>query len=161
VLIVDWDFHHGNGTEAAFYEDPTVLYFSTHYALAYPGTGHPDKEGNGPGLGFNINVHMPCGASDDDIIDVFKTVLVPRADSFKPDFVLISAGFDGRTKDKLGCFDISDEGFAALTRIVMDIAHAHCGDKIVSVLEGGYTPEDLAGAVHAHVSTLLEYNPKN
>jgi acetoin utilization deacetylase AcuC-like enzyme len=161
VLIVDWDFHHGNGTEAAFYEDPTVLYFSTHYALAYPGTGHPDKEGNGPGLGFNINVHMPCGTTDDDIIEVFKSVLVPRANLFKPDFVLISAGFDGRANDKLGCFDISDDGFAALTRIVMDIAHKHCEDKIVSVLEGGYTPTDLSEAVYAHVKTLFEYNPKN
>jgi acetoin utilization deacetylase AcuC-like enzyme len=160
VLIVDWDFHHGNGTEAAFYEDPSVLYFSTHYALAYPGTGHPDKEGNGAGLGFNINVHMPCGATDDYVIEIFNTILVPRADQFKPDFVLISAGFDGRTNDKLGCFDISDEGFAALTRIVMDLAHTHCGDRIVSVLEGGYTPEDLACAAYAHVKTLLEYEPK-
>ncbi len=160
VLIVDWDFHHGNGTEAAFYEDPTVLYFSTHYALAYPGTGHPDKEGSGRGLGFNINVHLPCGTGDDDIIEVFNSVLTPRANAFAPDFVLISAGFDGRANDKLGCFDITDGGFAALTRIVMDIAHEHCGDRIVSVLEGGYTPEDLACAVHAHVKTLLEYDPQ-
>jgi acetoin utilization deacetylase AcuC-like enzyme len=159
VLIVDWDFHHGNGTEAAFYEDPSVLYFSTHYALAYPGTGHPDKEGKGAGLGYNSNVPLPCGTTDETISDAFRTILFPLADSFKPDFVLISAGFDARTNDKLGCFDISDEGFAALTRMVMDIAHRYCGGKIVSVLEGGYTPEDLAEAVYAHVKTLLEYFP--
>ncbi|HMD67706.1 MAG TPA: histone deacetylase [Chitinivibrionales bacterium] len=160
ILIVDWDFHHGNGTEAAFYTDPTMLYFSTHYALAYPGTGFPEREGEGAGRGFNINVHMPAGSGDEDFVKVFNDVLVPRADTFKPDFVFISAGFDGRADDKLGCFAISDEGFAALTRIVMDIAHKHCGDRIVSVLEGGYTPEDLAGAVCAHMKTLLGYDPK-
>jgi acetoin utilization deacetylase AcuC-like enzyme len=159
VLIVDWDFHHGNGTEASFYDDPSVLYFSTHYALAYPGTGYPEKQGKGRGLGFNINVNMPCGAVDDDFVGVCTRMLVPRADAFKPDFVLVSAGFDGHANDKLGCFDMSDEGFAALTRIVMGIAHRNCGDRIVSVLEGGYTPEDLAGAVCAHVKTLLEYVP--
>ena len=161
VLIVDWDFHHGNGTEASFYDDPSVLYFSTHYALAYPGTGYPEKQGKGQGLGFNINVNMPCGAVDDDFAGVCTQMLVPRADAFKPDFVIVSAGFDGHANDKLGCFDMSDEGFAALTRIVMGIAHRNCGDRIVSVLEGGYTPEDLAGAVCAHVKTLLEYEPEN
>jgi acetoin utilization deacetylase AcuC-like enzyme len=159
ILIVDWDFHHGNGTEAAFYEDPTVLYFSTHYAPTYPGTGYPDKEGAGRGLGFNRNVPLPCGAGDDDFVEVFNTLLTPRAKLFKPDFVLLSAGFDGRTNDKLGCFTITDEGFEKLTRIIMEIAHEHCGDKIVSVLEGGYTPQDLAGAVYSHVKTLLEYKP--
>lgn len=159
ILIVDWDFHHGNGTEETFYEDPTVLYFSTHYALAYPGTGHPAKEGRGEGLGYNINVHLACGTTDEIIMETFNTVLVPRADSFKPDFILISAGFDGRTNDMLGCFDITDEGFAGLTKIVMDIGRRYCHDRIVSMLEGGYTPPDLAEAVYSHVKTLLEYNP--
>ncbi len=160
ILIVDWDFHHGNGTEAAFYGDPTVLYFSTHYALAYPGTGFPEREGEGEGRGFNVNIHMACRSGDEDFIREFNQVLVPKAREFKPDFVIISAGFDGHSNDKLGCFDISDEGFASLTRIVMDIAHRHCGDRIVSVLEGGYTPRDLGKAVCAHVTTLLEYQPK-
>jgi acetoin utilization deacetylase AcuC-like enzyme len=159
ILIVDWDFHHGNGTEEAFYEDPTVLYFSTHYPLAYPGTGYPDKEGKGDGLGFNINVTLPGGATDDDIIDVFQSVLVPRANQFRPDFVLVSAGFDARTNDKLGCMDITDAGFGRLTQIVMALAHSHSGDRLVSVLEGGYTPPDLAEAVFTHVKTLLEYRP--
>lgn len=160
VLIVDWDFHHGNGTESAFYRDPTVLYFSTHDVFAYPGTGFPEREGEGAGWGCNINVHMPPGSGDRDFVKVFNDVLVPRANEFKPDFVLISAGFDGHSGDKLGCFDISDDGFAHLTRLAMDIAHAHCGDRTVSVLEGGYTPEDLASAVCAHIKTLLEYGSK-
>jgi acetoin utilization deacetylase AcuC-like enzyme len=159
ILIVDWDFHHGNGTEESFYDDPTVLYFSTHYPLAYPGTGYPDKEGKGDGEGFNINVSLPCGATDDDIIEVFQSVLVPRANQFRPDFVLVSAGFDGRTNDKLGCMDITDAGFCRLTQIVMAIAHSHSGDRLVSVLEGGYTPADLADAVFTHVKTLIEYSP--
>jgi acetoin utilization deacetylase AcuC-like enzyme len=157
ILIVDWDFHHGNGTEESFYEDPTVLYFSTHYPLAYPGTGYPDKEGKGNGEGFNINVSLPCGATDENIIDVFQSVLVPRANQFRPDFVLVSAGFDSRTNDKLGCMDISDAGFGRLTQIVMALAHSHCNDRLVAVLEGGYTPPDLAEAVFTHVKTLLEY----
>jgi acetoin utilization deacetylase AcuC-like enzyme len=159
ILIVDWDFHHGNGTEESFYEDPTVLYFSTHYPLAYPGTGYPDKEGKGDGQGYNVNVSLPCGATDEDIIDIFQTALVPRANQFRPDFVLVSAGFDGRTNDKLGCFDITDAGFGRLTQIVMAIAHSHCNDRLVAVLEGGYTSADLADAVFTHVKTLLEYRP--
>lgn len=159
ILIVDWDFHHGNGTEESFYDDPTVLYFSTHYPLAYPGTGRPDKEGKGDGLGYNINVSLPCGATDEDIIEVFQSVLVPRANQFRPDFVLISAGFDARTNDRLGCMDISDAGFVRLTQIVMALAHSSCNDRLVAVLEGGYTPHDLAEAVFTHVKTLLEYRP--
>ena len=159
VLIVDWDFHHGNGTEEAFYSDPTVLYFSTHYPLAYPGTGYPDKEGKGDGLGYNVNVSLPCGATDDDIIDVFQSILIPRANQFRPDFVLVSAGFDSRMNDKLGCMDLTDAGFGRLTQMVMAIAHSHCNDRLVTVLEGGYTPPDLAEAVFTHVKTLLEYVP--
>jgi acetoin utilization deacetylase AcuC-like enzyme len=159
ILIVDWDFHHGNGTEESFYDDPTVLYFSTHYPLAYPGTGYPDKEGKGAGLGYNVNVSLPCGATDADIIDVFQSVLVPHANQFRPDFVFISAGFDSRTNDKLGCMDITDAGFGRLTQLVMAMAHSHCNDRLVSVLEGGYTPPDLADAAFTHVKTLLEYMP--
>lgn len=159
VLIVDWDFHHGNGTEESFYDDPSVLYFSTHYPLAYPGTGRPDKEGKGDGAGYNINVSLPCGATDEDIIEAFQSLLVPRANQFRPDIVLVSAGFDARTNDKLGCMDVTDAGFGRLTQIVMAIARSHSGDRLVSVLEGGYTPPDLAEAVFTHVKTLLEYGP--
>jgi acetoin utilization deacetylase AcuC-like enzyme len=157
ILIVDWDFHHGNGTEAAFYDDPSVLYFSTHHLFSYPGTGDSRRTGKGKGVGFNINMPMPTGAGDEEFLEAFRRVLIPAADEFKPDFVLISAGFDSRENDKLGCFDVTDEGFAQLTAMVMEIARAYAGDRLVSMLEGGYTPTDLATAVAAHVKTLLEY----
>ncbi|MAY90735.1 MAG: histone deacetylase [Rickettsiales bacterium] len=154
VLIIDWDYHHGNGTEAAFYDDSSVLFFSTHDQFAYPGTGSPSKKGKGTGKGYNINVHLPCGTSDKMIIEKFKKILVPEAKKFKPDLILISAGFDSKKNDLLGCFDITDSGFIELTKIVMEIAHKFCEDKIVSILEGGYNLEGNAKAVIAHVSAL-------
>ncbi len=156
ILIIDWDYHHGNATEAMFYTDPSILYFSTHNQFAYPGTGSPAKRGSGRGLGYNINVHLPCGTDDRKIIEIFNTVLLPAADQFKPDMVLISAGFDSRKDDLLGCFNISDAGFIRLTKIVMQIAEQHCAGRLVSMLEGGYNLSGNAQAVVAHLSTLLE-----
>ncbi len=155
ILIVDWDYHHGNGTESAFWKDPSVLFFSTHNWHAYPGTGDPSREGVGPGVGYNINVHLDCGATDDQIIRAFEEKLLSAADRFQPDFILISAGFDSRKDDVLGCFSITDEGFKRLTRIVMNLADSACEGKIVSLLEGGYNVDGLAMAVEAHVSELL------
>lgn len=155
ILIIDWDYHHGNGTEDAFYEDPTVLYFSTHDWFAYPGTGDPSKRGRGKGYGYNINVPLSCGATDDDIIDAWERYLVPAADEFKPDFVFISAGFDSRKGDFLGCFMITDNGFSMLTKMAAEIAQTYCNARLVSLLEGGYDPKGLAHAVVAHVGALL------
>jgi acetoin utilization deacetylase AcuC-like enzyme len=154
VLIVDWDYHHGDGTESFFYDDPTVLVFSTHDVDAYPRTGFASRTGSGAGDGFNINVPLACGATDDDIAAAFERQLVPAASRFRPDIVLISAGFDSRAGDRLGCFAIGDDGFARLTRIVMKIADTHCAGRIVSVLEGGYQGAGLATAVLAHVDAL-------
>jgi len=156
ILIVDWDYHHGNGTEAFFYSDPGVLYFSTHDYFAYPGTGNPAKVGEGAGKGFNINVHLDCKSTDEDIIAAFNEKLLPAAHRFKPDLILISAGFDSRQDDLLGCFDISDEGYRHLTKMVMQLAKQYCDDRIVSVLEGGYTLDGLASAVKIHVETLMQ-----
>lgn len=156
VLIVDWDYHHGNGTEAAFYEDPSVLFFSTHDRHAYPGTGDPAKTGAGSGRGYNINVHLDCGASDKDIIAAFNNRLEPAVKRFKPDLVLVSAGFDSRKDDLLGCFDVTDDGFARLTRIVQKLADEYCGGRLVSLLEGGYSLPGLASAATAHVKALAE-----
>jgi len=156
VLIIDWDFHHGNGTESAFYDDPTVLFFSTHNQRYYPGTGSPQHRGKGPGLGFNINVHLGCGAGDDEIFAAWREHLFPAVDAFKPELVLISAGFDSRQDDPLGCFDITDEGYTRLTREAMRLAREHCGGRLVSILEGGYNTEGLASAVETHVRTLLD-----
>lgn len=155
ILIVDWDYHHGDGTEWAFYEDPTVLFFSTHALYAFPGTGFADRTGKGAGKGFNINVPMPRGTGDKDILSAFKEKLVPVVDKFRPDLVLISAGFDSRKDDLLGDFAITDAGFAELTKLIMSIAAAHSGSRVVSILEGGYNTEGLAMAVESHVRTLL------
>ena len=154
ILIIDWDYHHGNGTESAFYTDPSILFFSTHDQHAYPGTGSPDRTGSGKGEGYNINVHLPCGTTDDDIVNAFTSKLLPAAEAFKPEFILISAGFDSRKKDTLGCFDITDDGFRELSRITMTIADRHCKSRIISILEGGYNLQGNADATLAHVETL-------
>tara|TARA_B100000963_G_scaffold130563_1_gene113925 strand:- start:790 stop:1782 length:993 start_codon:yes stop_codon:yes gene_type:complete len=157
ILIVDWDYHHGNSTEYFFYDDPSVLFFSTHDQFAYPGTGLPSRTGSKQGRGFNINVHLPCETTDDEIIETFKTILVPKAEAFKPDFVIISAGFDSRTNDLLGCYNITDEGFKKLTQIVMNISNKFCEGKLMSVLEGGYNLEGNASASLAHIKELNNY----
>jgi acetoin utilization deacetylase AcuC-like enzyme len=155
ILIIDWDYHHGDGTEWAFYDDPSVLCFSTHDMLAYPGTGLPSRIGEGEGKGFNINVHLDCGATDDDIINAFKAKLLPAVDQFKPDLILISAGFDSRQDDPLGCFDISDKGYVILTQMIKTLANKHCQGNIVSMLEGGYNLQGNASAVVTHITALM------
>ncbi len=154
IAIIDWDYHHGNGTEWAFYEDPNVLFFSIHDFHAYPGTGDPKKKGMGAGLGTNINVHLPCGTNDEKIISTFTDALVPAIDAFKPEIIFISCGFDSREDDYLGCFDITDKGFIELTRIVTHLAKKHAQGKVVSMLEGGYNPEGTASASVAHIKAL-------
>jgi acetoin utilization deacetylase AcuC-like enzyme len=155
ILIVDWDYHHGDGTEWAFYEDPSVLVFSTHALYAFPGSGAADKTGSGDGAGFNINVPLPRGADNQAIIRAFTERLMPAAASFQPDLVLISAGFDARAEDPLGDFNISDAGFAQLTEMVMAIAATYANSRVVSILEGGYNTQGLALAVESHVKSLL------
>ena len=157
ILIVDWDYHHGNSTEYFFYDDPSILFFSTHDQFAYPGTGTPDKIGIGKGKGFNINIHLPCQTTNNQIIEVFKNILIPRANRFKPEFILISSGFDSRINDLLGCYNVNDEGFVELTRIVKKLANIHCNDRLLSVLEGGYNLEGNAKATIAHVKELNNF----
>ena len=154
VLIVDWDYHHGNGTQDIFYEDDSVFYFSTHHYGAYPGSGGPAETGAGKGLGTTLNVPLPRGATDAQILQAFEGKLVPAARRFKPDFILISAGFDGMRNDVLGQFDITPQGFAAITRVVVKLADELCHGRIVSVLEGGYRLDGLAESVAAHVKAL-------
>lgn len=156
ILIVDWDYHHGNGTEWAFYHDASVLFFSTHDAEAYPGTGSPEKTGTGEGRGFNINVHLPCGSGDKDIVAAFEDKLIPAVASFKPELILISAGFDSREDDLLGCHKITDQGFIQLTEIMLRLAKQYCDGKLISVLEGGYNLTGNAKASVAHLATLLK-----
>ncbi len=156
VLIIDWDYHHGNATQNAFYDDPTVLFFSSHDWQAYPGTGDPALAGAGDGTGLNINVDLGCGTKDKDMLKAWDRKLLPVAESFKPDFIIISAGFDSRMEDTLGCFDVTDDAFRRMTRVTMDVARRHCGGRIVSMLEGGYNVDGLAKAVAAHLETFVE-----
>jgi len=155
VLIIDWDYHHGNATQNAFYEDPTVLFFSTHDWNAYPRTGDPALTGAGEAVGLNINVHLDCGARDKDMLDAWDRKLLPVAEKFEPDFIVISAGFDSRKDDLLGCFLVTDDAFARMTRTAMDVARRQCRGRIVSLLEGGYNIDGLAKGVAAHLSALL------
>lgn len=156
VLIVDWDVHHGNGTQAAFYDDPNVLYFSTHQWPFYPGTGSTTETGTGEGLNLTINVPLPAGSDDDDYARAFEEHLCPAALTFRPDFVFISAGFDAQENDALGSMKVTPAGFARLTRIVKDIAARSCQNRLVSVLEGGYGLNALATSAEAHIRTLMK-----
>ena len=155
VVIIDWDYHHGNATQNAFYGDPSVLFFSAHDWDAYPGTGDPSLTGEGAGAGLNINVHLDCGASDADMLRHWDNALSPAVADFDPDFVVVSAGFDSRRDDLLGCFDLTDEAFRRMTRIAMDYADSCCEGRLVSLLEGGYNIDGTALAAAAHVETLL------
>jgi acetoin utilization deacetylase AcuC-like enzyme len=156
VLIVDWDYHHGNGTQDTFYDDGSVMYFSTHdYGFGvYPGTGAASETGRGAGSGKIINVPLPKGAGNAEILQAFQTKLVPAARNFKPGFILVSAGFDAMRNDLLGQFDVTPEGFAAITRVVVELADELCQGRVVSVLEGGYRLDGLADSVTAHVRVL-------
>ena len=156
VLIVDWDVHHGNGTQDIFYDDGSVFFFSTHQAPCYPGTGDAEEIGIGAGRGMTLNCPLPEGSGRAEIFACFEEKLLPAAASFKPDLVLISAGFDSRLGDPLGNFLLTDEDFADLTRLVCGIADAHAGGRVISVLEGGYDLEGLASAVAAHVAALID-----
>jgi acetoin utilization deacetylase AcuC-like enzyme len=155
VLIADWDVHHGNGTQDIFYSDGTVFFFSTHQHPWYPGTGAPDETGEGAGQGTTLNCPFPAGSGRKEILGAFQEKLLPAAESFKPDLVLISAGFDSRIGDPLGNFMLTDADFADLTKVMREIADQYAGGRLVSLLEGGYSLEGLAGGVRAHVEALL------
>lgn len=154
VLIVDWDVHHGNGTQDIFYSDPSVFFFSTHQWPLYPGTGRADETGAGPGTGTTMNFPFPPGAGRTEILGAVQNSLAPAMDRFRPELVMISAGFDSRIGDLLGRFTLTDEDFTDLTRAVMEIADRSAGGRVVSVLEGGYNLGGLASAAAAHVQAL-------
>lgn len=154
VLIVDWDVHHGNGTQDTFYADGSVLFFSTHQSPWYPGTGAASETGEGSGAGTTINCPFPAGAGAAEILGAFRRRLLPAAAAFRPDLVLVSAGFDSRAGDPLGRFTLSDKDFATLTQVLMEIADRHAAGRLVSILEGGYNLAGLASAAAAHVNQL-------
>jgi acetoin utilization deacetylase AcuC-like enzyme len=154
VLIADWDVHHGNGTQDIFYDDPSVLFFSTHQSPWYPGTGDRNETGEGSAEGTTMNCPFPAGSGRDQILTAFQQQLLPAAEAFRPDLVLISAGFDSRAGDPLGHFFLTDQDFADLTETMLEIADRHAGGRLVSVLEGGYSLPGLSAGVRAHASAL-------
>jgi acetoin utilization deacetylase AcuC-like enzyme len=154
VVIVDWDVHHGNGTQDIFYSDGSVFYFSTHQSPWYPGTGASNETGEGKGKGATLNCPFPSGSGSKEILGVFHSKLIPAMRDFKPELVLLSAGFDSRLGDPLGEFTLSDADFADLTTLMLEIAHKYAGGRLVSVLEGGYSLPGLATASAAHVEAL-------
>jgi acetoin utilization deacetylase AcuC-like enzyme len=155
VLIVDWDVHHGNGTQDIFYADGSVLFFSTHQSPWYPGTGARGETGAGAGAGKTINCPLPAGSGQAEVLGAFREQLAPAAAAFHPDLILLSAGFDSRIHDPLGQFLLTDEDFSELTLLTLELADTHCGGRLVSVLEGGYSLDGLARASEAHVGALV------
>jgi acetoin utilization deacetylase AcuC-like enzyme len=144
ILIIDWDLHHGNGTQNSFYDRNDVLYLSTHQYPHYPGTGHWSETGKGPGEGFTINVPLSPGKTDSDYLFIFEKILFPITEKFQPDFILVSAGFDIYAGDPLGGMQITAEGFGALTHALLNLANKHCKDRILFALEGGYNLQGLS-----------------
>ncbi len=155
VLIVDWDVHHGNGTQDIFYEDGSVFVFNTHQSPWYPGTGAASETAAGAGKGTTMNCPFPAGSGRDEIVGAFESKLVPAMEKFRPELVMISAGFDSREGDPLGNFLLTDKDFADLTKIVRTIAEKTAAGRVVSMLEGGYNLTGLASAATAHVAALL------
>jgi len=154
IIIVDWDLHHGNGTQHSFEDDPSILYFSTHQHPFYPGTGLHHEVGTGKGEGFTINVPLSIGYGDGEYVAIFEKVLKPAALEFEPEMILVSAGFDIYEKDPLGGMNVTPEGFAGLTRSLMEIADACCDGKIVIALEGGYHVNGEKDSVKAVLKEL-------
>jgi acetoin utilization deacetylase AcuC-like enzyme len=154
ILVVDWDVHHGNGTQDSFYDDPRVGFFSIHRWPFYPGTGAADETGVGDGLGTNVNVPVQFGTSRHQYHELFRGKLESLADRIKPQLVLVSAGFDSHREDPIGSLGLETEDFATLTDVVRDIARVHAEGRVVSTLEGGYNPEVLAECVATHLERL-------
>jgi acetoin utilization deacetylase AcuC-like enzyme len=155
VMIIDYDVHHGNGIQDIFYTDPRVLYFSIHQAPFYPGTGHSDERGEGPGLGTTINVPLPAATGYEAYEPIFRQVMAHAADRFDPQLILVSAGFDAHWNDPLGQMNLSTAGFAQLTKIIIDLAQYLCNGHMVMVQEGGYNLDAMGGCVATCINFLL------
>jgi acetoin utilization deacetylase AcuC-like enzyme len=156
IAIVDFDVHHGNGTQAAFEGDPSVLFISLHQhpRTCYPGTGHDWEIGTGSGRGFTMNILFEPGSDDSDYLRTIDARVLPRIDEFKPQLLMISAGFDAHREDPLANICLSDEGYERMTRALVASADQHCGGKVVSVLEGGYNLHALGRSVVRHLIAM-------
>lgn len=154
ILIVDWDVHHGNGTQEIFYNDPSVLYVSTHQSPLFPGTGSRQETGQGAGEGCTLNIPLAAGSGDKELTTSLREDFIPKAQAFQPSFVLLSAGFDAHQRDPLAGLEMTEEGFREATRIVKEVADELCDGQMISVLEGGYDLTGLAASVEAHLEEL-------
>ena len=161
VLIVDWDVHHGNGTQDAFYSDGQVYFFSSHRYPFYPGTGAAEETGTGKGLGTIFNLPLRMGISRKEFRERFETMLRDSAARAKPELVIVSAGFDAHRADPIGSLGLETEDFSTLTRLALDCADQHCGGKLVSLLEGGYNLRALAESVQSHAGELTSEQARN
>lgn len=160
ILIVDWDVHHGNGTQNSFYEDPRVLYISTHrYGFFYPGTGAANEVGKGKGLGFTVNIPLSMRAGDAEFGNIFEKLVKPIGLEYQPQLVLISAGFDTHYDDPLGGMDVTEKGFARMTQILMEIAEATALGRMVIILEGGYDVYGQGRSIKAVLKELAQVSP--
>ena len=158
VLIVDYDVHHGNGTEAMFYDDPSVLYVSTHQYPFYPGTGAVTDIGTGPGQGYTVNIPLPAGSGDANYATVFEQIIWRAAERFEPQLILVSVGFDAYWEDPLAGMRLTLNGYSHLAREVIRMAQRYCGGKVVFMLEGGYNLDALRYGV-SNVARLLLGDP--
>ena len=154
VYIVDWDVHHGNGTQEIFENDSSVFYASIHQSPLYPFTGMAWETGSGQGEGYTLNIPVKAGAGNAEYLQAFKERIVPAAQTFRPDLIMVSAGFDAHTDDPLGGTAVTEDGFAEMTELMVELAHRCCDGRIVSVLEGGYDLEALSKCVERHVGVL-------
>lgn len=160
ILIVDWDLHHGNGTQHSFEQSPNVLYFSTHQYPHYPGTGDSSEIGQNSGEGFTVNVPLSPGKTDEDYLYIYRNILSSISEQYQPDFILVSAGFDTFEQDPLGGMKVTSRGFGALTQELMDLSQKICGGKILAVLEGGYHLRGLREGVKEVLTHLGAQQPK-
>ena len=155
ILIIDFDVHHGNGTQEVFYERPEVMYISTHEYPFYPGTGSVEETGSGEAKGTTVNIPLPAGCGDSEYLQVFEQVIAPAARRFKPELILVSAGYDAHWADGIAMMQVSVTGFAQMVRIIKELADELCGGRLVFSLEGGYNPNALAASVKATFDVLL------
>ncbi len=154
VFIFDWDVHHGNGTQDLFEQRPDVFYASMHRYPFYPGTGGAEEIGNGPGKGFTRNVPLEGSSGDSIYLDALERIILPAIDQFRPDAILLSAGFDAHVRDPLGGMRVTEHAFGTMTERIVEAAERHAGGKLLSLLEGGYDPEGLASSIEEHVAAL-------
>lgn len=156
IAIIDFDLHHGNGTQKEFYSEKDFLYFSTHQYPYYPGTGSMDEIGSGDGLGYTVNVPLPYGMGNEDYTYVFREILLPILYGYEPSAILVSAGFDAYYRDPLGGMNLTEEGYASMTALIKEAAIKVCGGKVLFALEGGYNIEGLASCVRTVIETMLD-----